>query len=103
MKYLTLEIGEIDPVAVGQPECTDTGSGKVIGCRRPQSAKTDYQYPAFQQPLLAFLPNFLEEDVALVALSLLLDERDHERPLYRAPRISDSRTSCQISLAQVGM
>ena len=78
MDHLALQIGEIHIVRVGDADRADPGRGQVQGNRRTQTAGADDQHPAVQQFLLALAPHFLENDVARIALDLVIAQ--HFRP-----------------------
>ena len=72
---LALEIGEIDGVVIDDAERAYSRRREIEKHRCPKSAGADDQHPGFQQLLLTFLPDLVENDVARVALELGIGDR----------------------------
>src|SRR6185369_8551657 len=68
--HLTLQIGKINIVRIGNTDCTHSGSCQVEGDRCAETAGADYQYATVKQLLLPFAANFFQNDMARVALYL---------------------------------
>jgi hypothetical protein len=69
---LALQVGEIDLIAIGERELSDTACSQVERRRATQAARADYKRACGKQPLLPLDPDFREEDVAAVAEELLV-------------------------------
>ena len=72
VKNLSLQVGEVDLVGVGQRQPADAAGGEVEGRRAAQAAHADDQRMRRAQPLLPLDPDFVEQDVAAVAEELLV-------------------------------
>ena len=75
MQDLALQVGEVDRIAIGQQDASDTGAGQVERRRRTQSASAHDQRGGAEQPLLGLDPDLVEQDVAAVAEQLLVVHR----------------------------
>src|SRR3972149_2090158 len=71
MQNLPLEVGEIDAIAVHQPQRADSGCGQIKGRRRSQPSGPDDQDPALTEADLSFAADVGNHDLAAVALDLL--------------------------------
>jgi hypothetical protein len=72
VKDLTLQVGEVDPVRVGDGQPADAARGEVERRRATEAARADDERVRSAQPLLAFDADFGEQDVAAVAEELLV-------------------------------
>src|SRR6266446_9426131 len=72
MDDLALQVGQVDPVGIGDADRPDPGGREVEQQRRTETARTDDEHPRLQQPDLALLADLVEDQVAGVALELLL-------------------------------
>jgi hypothetical protein len=69
---LTLEVGEVDLVGIGERELADAARCEIQGSRASQAAGADDQRGCSAQPLLSLDPDLGKEDVAAVAEKLLV-------------------------------
>src|SRR6266404_3109116 len=74
MDDLALQVGQVDPVGIGDADCPDPGGREVEQERRAETARTDDEHPRGEQPDLALLADLVEDQVAGVALELLLTQ-----------------------------
>ena len=71
---LALQVGEVDHIVIDHADGADTGGGEIEDQRRPQTAGADHQHFGIQQLLLADPAHFPQQDMAGVAVNLLLRE-----------------------------
>ncbi len=69
---LALQIGQVDPVGIGDADRPDAGRRKVEQHRRAETAGADDEDARLEQPQLPLLADLVEDQVARVALELLL-------------------------------
>ena len=69
---LPLQVGQVHGVVVDQRDRAHAGRAQVQRHRRAQPTCADHQGVGFEQPLLAFDAEFVEQDVARVAQQLLV-------------------------------
>jgi hypothetical protein len=69
---LTLQVGEVDLVRVGEGQLADAAGCEVERCGAAEPAGADDQRGSRAQPLLPLDPDFGKEDVAAVAEELLV-------------------------------
>src|SRR5262249_36935973 len=74
MHDLPLQIGEIDPVGIGDADRPNTGGGEVEEHRRAEAAGADDEDARGEELRLPLLADLVEDQVAGVALKLLLAE-----------------------------
>ncbi len=74
MHDLALQVGQVDPVVVDDPDGSDPGGGEIEQHRRAEPAGADDQHARLQQPRLAFLADLVEDQMPGIALKLLLAE-----------------------------
>ncbi|MOA37635.1 hypothetical protein D3C78_1592470 [compost metagenome] len=72
MQHLTLQVGYINRVEIGQVQLSDTGSCQVQGHRRAQAAEPDNQCAAVLQAHLAVDIDLSQEDLPAVAQQFLI-------------------------------
>jgi hypothetical protein len=72
VKNLALQVGEVDPVRIGNRQLADTADGEVERRRASEAARADDERVRCAQPLLSLDADFLEKDVAAVAEELLV-------------------------------
>ena len=72
MQDLSLQIGQIDAVAVDQGDASDSGGGQVQRGRRSQSTGADQQRMTGEQSLLPFDTDLWQQNVARVAQQLVI-------------------------------
>jgi hypothetical protein len=72
IENLTLQVGEVDLVRVGEGEFADAAGGEVKRRRAAEAARADDQGVRRAQPLLALDSDLIEEDVAAVTEELLV-------------------------------
>jgi len=85
VQQLALKVRVIDDVKVHDPECPDSGRGKVQPERRAEAAGADQQDARILEPLLPRDADLGQKQVTAVSLDLLSRELD---------RVGDGRTSC---------
>ena len=71
---LPLQIGQIDPVGIGDPEGSDPGGREIEQQRRAEAAGADDEDARGEQPDLPLLADLVEDQMAGIALKLLLAE-----------------------------
>ncbi len=86
MHDLPLQIGQVDPVGIGDAKGPDPGGGEIEQQRRAEAAGADDEDARGQQPDLPLLADFIEDQMPGIALKLLL------RELHRVPQIPSNRT-----------
>jgi hypothetical protein len=67
MEHLSLEIREIDDVAIDQSDCPDTGGSQVERGRRAKTAGADEQDLRLCNLLLPFSTDFGQKNVTAIA------------------------------------
>ena len=72
---LALQVAEVDRVVVAQGKVTDAARRQIQRGRRSESAESDDQRMARQQPFLAFDSDVIEQDMAAIAQELLIVHR----------------------------
>ena len=72
---LALQVGEVDLVVVDDAERADAGGGEVERGRRAEPAGAEQQHLRVEQLGLALEPDLRHEQVARVALALLVGQR----------------------------
>ena len=72
---LPLQVGQIDPIAVGQRQPSDAGAGQIEGRRRAQPASADHQCMGGADARLALDADLFEQDVARVAQQVVVSHR----------------------------
>src|SRR5713226_2266485 len=78
MNDLALQVREVDRVVIDDAERADAGGGEVEQHRRAQPAGADDEHARGHELGLPLLADFVEDEVAGVALELLLGERHLE-------------------------
>jgi hypothetical protein len=73
---LPLQIGEVDPVRIGEGQLADAAGGKVERRGAAEAAGADDERARVAQPLLALDPDFGEQDVPAVAEELLVVQEE---------------------------
>ena len=77
MQYLTLQVGEVDGVVIGDRDRAHARRGEIHGGRRAQPARADDQRPRIEQGLLTLDIDFGQQDVPAVAQELVVVHRDY--------------------------
>jgi len=70
--HLALEVGEVDDVVVDDPERAHAGRREVQRRRRAEAARAEQQHARVEQLLLALGADLGDQQVARVALALLV-------------------------------
>src|ERR1700758_730856 len=86
MYDLPLQIGEVNPVGIRDADRADPGGGEVEQQRRAKTTCANDEDPGGQKPDLPLLPDFIEDQVAGVALELLLTQLHRGRLQSGDPR-----------------
>ena len=74
MHHLALQVGHVDGVVVDDPERADPRGSQVQQYRRAEPPGAHAQHPRRQQPVLSFVPDLIEDQVASIAQELVLGE-----------------------------
>ena len=85
MHDLALQIGQIDPVVVDDPERADPGGGEIEQQRRAEPAGADHQHARRQQLFLPLLADLVEDQMARIAPELLFAQFHRMSCRKRAP------------------
>ena len=64
MRYLALEVGEVDGVVIHDGESADSGGREVQGRGRSQAACAENEHVGRENPFLALDADFVEQDMA---------------------------------------
>jgi len=93
MDHLPLQVGDIDNVGIGNADGAYAGGRQIEGDRRAETAGADDQHPAVKQLALPFAADFLENDMARIALDLFFVEHHLPPPMkYKNSTVSPSAT-----------
>src|SRR5581483_1858105 len=76
---LALEVRRVDCIVVDDPEGADARGREVEGGGRAEAAGTDQEDARVEQPQLALLADFGDQQVPRVAAALLLGETARQR------------------------
>ena len=71
---LALQVREVDHVVVDDADGADPGGGQIHRYRRAEAAGADHQHPRAEQPRLSGAADLAEQDVAGVAMNLVVGE-----------------------------
>src|SRR6516164_11377669 len=72
MDDLALQIGQVDPIGIGDPDRPDTRRCEIEQHRRAETAGPDDEDARLEQAQLTLLADLVEDQVARVTLKLLL-------------------------------
>src|SRR5690606_499249 len=72
MDDLPLQVGQIHPVVIRQPQLADPGTGQIERSRTAQSAHADDQHAAVEQALLTLHVDLLQQNLPAVAQQLFV-------------------------------
>ena len=103
MDDLALQVADVDDVEVDETDGPDAGGGKVQRCRASEPAGPDQQRLRFQQLLLPGGSDLGDEQVAAVALLLLLAEDDGtlEFEPRALPGLEATGHACHVGVAHL--
>ena len=69
---LPLQVGQVDPVGVGEDQAAEAGCGEVERRRAAQAARADDERRSRSQPLLPLDSDLGEQDMAAIPEELLV-------------------------------
>ena len=72
VKDLPLQIADIHPVKISNPDRTDSCCCQIEADGRSKSPRPDYQHPAFRQLFLSFFSYLRQENISFIAFFVYL-------------------------------
>ena len=102
MEDLSLEIGHIDDVVVDDADRAHPGGRQIEGGGRSETAGADQEHPRIEQPGLAGLAHFGEQQVTAVAAALVAPEGEGSIPLpaLALPALDAARQRADVGVAE---
>ena len=102
---LPLQVGDVHPVVVRQPDGSHPGRGQIKGGGRPQPPRPDHQHPGPPQTFLSLRPHFGQGQMTGVAARLPSPGggpgvvRDHPRKTPGPPSAETIRQGKHLAVA----